>query len=443
MRADSPAPVTDLGNHERRAVAAIIVFATLTALLWALIRIPGEGGPDETNHLALIERIRDAGGIPLFEGFERSEFTWTPGRVINAFELTPNLSALALAGLASAVGLSDPIATLLLGRLYAVSLFPVTLLLAYLTLRLLIPERPVERVWALTALATIPQFVLVHSYVTNDTPTIAAASLAIYLTVRGWTNGFQRQDAVLLGVALGLVGLHKANGLIVAPMAGGLIVWRLRHNLPQMLGTLGTVAVPALAVAGWWYVRMLVVYGDPIGTGTTMAAIEAVGTAVATPQAKGLSPWEYARESGWLEGAFRSFWAGSGVRKMTIPDGGYLVLLAMLVVSVGGLIAGAWRARGVTASNWAVWPVLGLTVAGLWVLNLWTSWTLDGAAMHGRYVYPAIVPFAALLVVGLGRALAVTSRSQFVLAIMIPLMVASSLAYSVHVVMRDVVGLPV
>ena len=230
------------------------------------------------------------------------------------------MSSLALAGLASAARLSDPMATLLLGRLFAVGLFPVTLFLAYLTLRLLIPTRPVERVWALAALATLPQFMLVHSYLTNDTPTIAAASLAIYLTVRGWRNGYRRQDAILLGVALGLVGLHKANGLIVAPMAGALIVWRLRHNLPEMLRTLGTVAIPALAVAGWWYVRMLVIYGDPIGSGTTKAAIEAVGTAVATPRDQGLSPWEYALESGWVEGAFRSFWAGYGIQKMTIPD---------------------------------------------------------------------------------------------------------------------------
>ena len=441
MRSGSPAPATDLGNHERWAVVAIIVFATLSALLWALIRIPDGGGPDEANHLALIERIRDAGGIPRFEGFEGSDFTGSPGRVINAFELTPNLSALALAGLASAARLSDPLATLLLGRLYAVSLFPVTLLLAYLTLRLLIPTRPVERVWALTALATLPQLMLVHSYVTNDTPTIAFASLAVYLTVRGWTNGFRRRDAALLGVALGLVGLHKANGLVIVPMAGALIAWRLRHNLPQLARTLGTVAVPALAVAAWWYVRMLVVYGDPIGTGTTKAAIEAVGTAVATPHDRGLSPWEYAHVSGWVEGAFRSFWAGYGVRKMTMPDAAYLAMLALLVVGAGGLAASAWRTRGRTASDGAVWIAFGLAVAGLWGLNLWTSWTLDGAAMHGRYTFPAIVPFMALLAVGLGRALSVTGRSQFVLALLVPLMVAGNLAYFVHVVIPDVVAL--
>ena len=93
--------------------------------------------------MALIASIRDAGGIPRFEGFERSDFTWTPGRVINAFELTPNLSALAVAGLAGAVGMSDPLATLLLGRLYAVSLFPVTLApcVSHVASSL-IPERP-------------------------------------------------------------------------------------------------------------------------------------------------------------------------------------------------------------------------------------------------------------------------------------------------------------
>ena len=429
------------GSSERGAVLAIIAFATCSVLLWALIRTPGAGGPDESAHLDLIERIREAGGIPIFHGFDRSKFVGTPGRVINAYELTPNLSALVLAGLSSLARFSDPLATLLLGRLYAVSLFPTTLLLAYLTLRILLPDRPVERVWALTALATLPQFMLVHSYVTNDTPTIAFASLTIYLMVRGWARGFRPVDAVLLGGALGLVGLHKANGLIVAPMAAGLIVSRLRHAGFGQVRTLGTVAVTAVAVAGWWYARMLVLYGDPFGAETTRAAIEVVGTAVPTPRDQGLSPWEYARHSGWVEAAFQSFWAGYGVRRMTVPDVVYLAFLVLVVLGVFGLFAASWRARGRVTGIGSVWIAFGLAVAGLWGLNLWTSWTLDGAAMHGRYTYPVIVPFAALLAFGLGRALAVTGRSQVLLALTMPFMVVGNLAYFVNVVVPDVTAL--
>ena len=428
------------GSSERGAVLAIIAFATLSALLWALIRTPG-GGPDESAHLDLIERIREAGGIPIFHGFDRSQFTWTPGRVINAFELTPNLSALALAGLASAARFSDPVATLLLGRLYAVSLFPITLLLGYLTFRVLLPDKPIERLWGLAALATLPQLMLIHSYVTNDTPTIAFASLAIYLTVRGWARGFGRLDAVLLGVALGLVGLHKANGLIVAPLAAGLIAWKLRYEPAHLLRTLGTVAVASLAIAGWWYVRMLVIYGDLLGTETTRAAIDAVGTAVPTPREQGLSPWEYAWTSGWVEGTFRSFVAGYGVRRMTVPDAAYFAFLVMLVLGMTGLIAACWRARGRISGAGAVWIAFGLAIAGLWGLNLWTSWTLDGAAMHGRYTYPVIVPFVALLAVGLGHALSTTRRSPLLMASVIPLMVVGNLAYSVFVVVPNVVAL--
>ena len=430
-----------LGSSERRAVLAIIAFATCSVLLWALIRTPGEGGPDESAHLDLIERIRGAGGIPIFHGFDRSQFIGTTGRVINAYELTPNFSALVLAGLASLARFSDPVATLLLGRLYAVGLFPITLLLAYFTLRILLPDRPVERLWALTALATLPQFMLVHSYVTNDTPTIASASLTIYLTVRGWARGFRQMDAVLLGVALGLVGLHKANGLIAVPMVAGLIVWRLRHAGFGQLRILGTVAVTAVAVAGWWYARMLILYGDPFGAETTRAAIEAVGTAVPTPRDQGLSPWEYARTSGWVEAAFQSFWAGYGVRRMTVPDAAYLAFLLLVVLGGVGLLAASWRARGGVAATGSVWTAFGLAVVGLWALNLWTSWTLDGAAMHGRYTYPVIVPFAALLVVGLCRALAITGRSQFLLALTIPFMVVGNLAYFINVVVPDVSAL--
>ena len=333
------------GCSEHGATLAIIAFATFSAMLWALIRIPGAGGPDESTHLDLIERIREAGGIPLFHGFDRSEFTWTPGRVINAYELTPSLSALVLAGLAGMLQLGDPVATLVLSRIFAVCLFPFTLFFGYLTLRILISDRPVERLQGLTVLATLPQLMLVHSYVTNDTPTIVFASLATYLAVRGWAHGFRTLDAVLLGVALGLVGLHKANGLIVVPMAVGLVVWRLRQKPGRLVRILITVAITAFPIAGWWYVRMLVIYGDPFGTETTRAAAEAVDTAIPTSRDQGLSPWEYAWSSGWVEGTFRPFWASYGVHRMPVPDTGYFAFLVILVLGTVGLLTTTWRAR--------------------------------------------------------------------------------------------------
>ena len=430
-------------SSECGAALAIIAFATFSALLWALIRIAGAAGPDESTHLDLIERIRMTGGIPLFDGFDRSQFSWTSGRVINAYELTPNLSALALASVASMLRLHDPDATLVLSWIFAVGLFPFTLLFGYLTLRILLPDRPTERLWGLTALATLPQLMLIHSYVTNDTPTIAFASLATYLAVRGWAHGFRPLDAILLGVALGLVGLHKANGLIVVPMAASLIGWRLRHEPGHLVRTLSTVAISAFAIAGWWYVRMLVIYGDPFGTETTRAAAEAVDTAVPTPRDQGLSPWEYAWTTGWFEGTFRSFWAGYGVRRMTVPDNAYFAFLLMLILGTVGLFTATWGARGRVAGAGAVWSTFAVAVVGLWLLNLWTSWTLDGAAMHGRYIYPVVVPFVALLTAGLGRALSITRCSQLIMYSMIPLMVVGNLAYSVFVVMPDVVALRV
>ena len=374
----------------------------------------------------------------MFEGFARSDFSGSPGRVINAHELTPNLSGLTLAAVANAVDLS-PAATTLLGRLFAVTLFPATLILAYLTLRMLIPGRPVERLWALTGLAMLPQFMLVHTYVTNDTPTIACASLAVYLAVRGWKNGFKQSDTILLGIALGLAGLHKANGLIVAPMAAGLIAWRLRHDLRRLLQALGTVAVIALAISGWWYARMLVIYGDPIGTATTQAALEAIDTVVPTPRKLGISPWDFAL-AGWLEGTFRSFWAGYGVAKMGLPDNLYLALIAMLGVAAAGLIGRALETRGRIPTDAPLWTIFisGWTV--LWLMNLLSSWTLDGVAMHGRYTYPAIVPFAALLAVGLGGIVAAPRASRFVVALTIPLMIAGNVAYTIHVVVPDVIA---
>ncbi len=163
--------------------------------------------------------------------------------------------------------------------------------------------------------------------------------------------------------------------------------------------------------------------------------------AVATPRDQGLSPWDYAAASGWVEGTFRSFWAGYGVRKMTLPDTAYLALFAVLLVSAAGLISVIVRTRARASRDSALWIAFAAAFAVLWGLNFWSSWTLDGTAMHGRYIYPAIVPFAALLAVGLGEAGAWLGRSRSFLAMTIPLMIAANLAYFVRVVIPDVVAL--
>ena len=76
-------------------------------------------------------------------------------------------------------------------------------------------------------MATIPMFTLVHSYYTNDTPAIAAGTFAVYATVRVSQSDFARRDVAMLGIALGLVALHKYTGFLIFPTVAAATIWQL------------------------------------------------------------------------------------------------------------------------------------------------------------------------------------------------------------------------
>ena len=221
-------------------------------------------------------------------------------------------------------------------RLFNVALLPVTLMFAYLTLRRLLGLEQIARIFALAVMAVVPMFTLVFSYVTNDSPTIAASTVAAYLALRAWQGGFRGRDVGMLGIALGIVALHKFNGFVVFPAVGVFAIAGLWRTPLRLLKVTATLVFLALAVSLWWYVRMWVLYGDAMGLDTTKLAVDAAGTAVKAPIDSGLSAFEYAGQSGWFAETFATFWAGYGRFTMKLPGPAYIALLVTIVISVAG-----------------------------------------------------------------------------------------------------------
>lgn len=128
---------------------------------------------------------------------------------------------------------------------------------------------------AMSVTALIPQFAYESGIFNNDALAIAgttwllAALLWLIQTLelparnRAWTG-----RAASAGVLLGITLLSKVGMVALAPFPALVLgldwFWKGRKRARFYAGSLGIVYGVALVIAGWWYVRNWVLYGDPL-----------------------------------------------------------------------------------------------------------------------------------------------------------------------------------
>ncbi len=143
-------------------------------------------------------------------------------------------------------------------RLYSVALGVITLLAAASIFRLLWPDHPARQWMALGVAAFWPLRTFMAGAINNDNLVGLMSTLSIYLILRQITVGPSLRHALLLGGTLGGALLAKENGLLLfAPFGAALALdWkRQRHVIAAMF-------VAVIVVAGWWFLRNWLYYGD-------------------------------------------------------------------------------------------------------------------------------------------------------------------------------------
>ncbi|MDP3047122.1 MAG: hypothetical protein Q8O07_06545, partial [Chloroflexota bacterium] len=103
--------------------------------------------------------------------------------------------------------------------------------------------------------------------VNNDNLLVPLCSVALLVMVGILRGGASSWRVWALGLICGLAALTKLSALGLLPLAGLVLVlaawprraWRSLFANSAIIG--GCVVV----LAGWWYVRNQVLYGDPLG----------------------------------------------------------------------------------------------------------------------------------------------------------------------------------
>ena len=282
------------------------------------------------------------------------------------------------------------------------------------------PQRSDLALAAAALVAFNPMFLFISGSVNNDNLIVPLATLILWLVVRTLRQGWLSNGrALLLGLLLGLAALTKLSGLALLPLtAAVLVVVAARRRAWGALFRWGAlIAVPVIAVAGWWYLRNWQLYGDPTGLN---AMLDIAGR---RPE-----PFTFQRLKSEFQGFRLSYWGVFGGFNVIGPQLLYWFYDLLVLAGLAGWTAWLVRRRG----QWRSPVAERLLVLAAWVLLVLVAlirWTAQTYASQGRLAFPAIGAIAVLVAFGLagwlprrwqGRGLAAVSVALFLLAAAIP-----------------------
>lgn len=426
-RQESAAYVAEIGGGWLTAAPWLIVLLfVLFGVAWSLVVPPFET-PDEPYHYAFARHLAQGNPLPVQSaegsGPWEQEGSQAPLYYLLAGALTRRIAqddfdALSVRNERANIG--DPLypgnknfmlyssalhpltgANLALhaGRWLSLALGVVTLLSTWGLAALVFRPNRVLPLVAMALVAAIPQFQFLSASFSNDSLVTAVSALAVlwlgWLISRPAEQPVHWYEWLLLGVLLGIAALTKlqALGLFVLAATAGVVMMVQRRDWRLPLRAILPVALPALAIAGWWYLRNLQLYGD--WTGLTHLL-----------DLNGRRSSDFDLADFWLEfrGLRYSFWGLFGWFNLLLPNWIYLLLDLLTVLALGasalllgwrGVRPASSRIRSANRVLALAWGWLLLTFA------LLIYWTLQATGSQGRLLFPALSAMGALFVFGL------------------------------------------
>lgn len=148
-------------------------------------------------------------------------------------------------------------------RLLSVALGALAVVFIYLAARVALPASPPVPVAVAALAATVPQVVFVHAGVTNDALATLIGSGLFWSLLRVLRAEPLIRRAAVIGLWFGLGLLTKHAFLALAPAVALALLWA-PGPLQTRLRAIAIAAGLALLIAGWWYARNTLLYGDPL-----------------------------------------------------------------------------------------------------------------------------------------------------------------------------------
>ncbi|MBC7813335.1 MAG: DUF2142 domain-containing protein, partial [Burkholderiales bacterium] len=277
-------------------VPILIVFVILS-IIYAWATPPLEAS-DELWHVGMVNFIADNGALPVQDAANPDEVTayeqegsQPPLYYMLAagitqlfdrsdFEAARQPNPHAIAGIPGAIGNKNlvlhptPPNTALMVyalRAFSILLGCVTICAVYATAQLLASDRPIIPVIAAGLTAFNPMFLFITVSVNNDNLVTALNSLVVWQILFMLRDGLSTRRSVVIAVLVALASLSKLSGLVLMPVVGLAALIIGRKNWRGFVMFCALLAGLWLLLAGWWYLRNVMLYGELFGTRTMVA----------------------------------------------------------------------------------------------------------------------------------------------------------------------------
>ena len=291
-------------------------------------------------------------------------------------------------------------------RFFSILLGAITVVATYGAASIIFAERRAIAALAAAIVAFNPQFLFLSAAVNNDNLVAACSAVAIWFCVRQLqlsrehaTADPSNRQLLLFGLLVGVAALSKLSGLGVAGLVGltlMVVAWRV-GSFAKLVRWGLIVGGVALAVAGWWYLRNWLLFGDPLALQAMFAILP---RRPVPPTATEL----LAR----LPGIWRSFWGVWGWFNIVADEWFYNIYTGLSLIGLLGLALAAplhrlYRASQNRARQTSIrrdsWMILLLLIwVTVMLLSLW-RWA-QMRYPQGRLLFPGLSAFAILLAWG-------------------------------------------
>jgi hypothetical protein len=428
---DLQEPVSAMRQHfyiDILAPALIILGFLILGVCYSFVVPPFET-PDEVHHYAFARHLARGGSLPVqtmeadgpweHEGTQAPLYYLMLGNLISFINQDdfariarensranlgdPNYPGNKNAMLYSARALPLEGANLAvhLGRWFSLTLSALTLWFTYRISRQIFPDSRYLSLMALLVAASIPQFVFISASVSNDPLIILMATISLYwmtsLVSRHPLQPISQWDWLVLGVLLALSALSKLQGLGLYALAAcviALLAWR-RRDWMILIRAMPLLAATFVLIAGWWYWRNFILYGDFLAA-NQLLEIEGLRT----------TPHTWDQLWGELRGLRYSFWGLFGWFSILLPTWIYLILdIIAGVAAITLVVATVQRLSTRGIEQWLMSPHHRVAFClGTWMVILLAAmayWLIFAISSQGRLLFPGISAWSIALVGGL------------------------------------------
>ena len=419
----------------RLFLAVIIIVYVLLAALYALMT-PKWQAPDEPAHFNYIRTIGETGTLPVLQPgdydqnyLEQIKAAKFPASMsVDAIRYESYqpplyyLSAVPVYLVARAGGLDVQVIAL---RLYSVALEVIALLIAHAVIRQIFPDEHLLALATVGLMATIPMHIAITASISSDTAAeliVALILLLAILRVKG--NVSDRRFVILGGILFGAALLTKTT----AYATGGLLligaeIAQLTINNSQLTNHASRITyhreaslwdvsrivllfLVSLILSAPMFIRNVITYGiaDPLGLARHDSIVIGQPTTAEMIRQYGFNHILF----DFFAVTFKSFWAQFGWMGVLVNDRIYVVLFVLTAIAVFGFAL--WAIRIVRhrelltpVQHWSVGLLILLVAVGV---ADYVAYNFKFFQLQGRYLFPAIIPIAFFLVLGLREILA-------------------------------------